>query len=111
MEMLTNKNGAIKKNALTKSADPSQESQAKTGNLLSFATGYPSTRQIYLRRELTKSLSSDIVPSHQEILATPTPKKKKKKKKKKKATPVLPLFHEARHSPVSPEYKSETILQ
>jgi hypothetical protein len=87
-------------------ADPSNSSfpTQQLGNLLSFATGYSSTRQIGLRRKLTKSLSSDIVPNHQEILVTPTPKKKKKKKK---ATPVLPLFHKATHSPVSPEYKIE----
>jgi hypothetical protein len=53
-------------------------------------------------------LSSDIVPNQQEILATPTPKKKRKEKKKK-PTRVLPLFHEATHSPVSPEYKSQNI--
>jgi hypothetical protein len=75
------------------------------GNLLLFATGNSSSRKIGLRRELTKSLSSDIVPNQQEILAMPTPKKKKKKK----ATPVLPLFQKATHSPVSPEYKIENI--
>jgi hypothetical protein len=74
-------------------------------NLLSLATGYSSTRQIGLRRELTKSLASETVPNHQEILATsPT-----KKKKKNKSTPVLPLFYKATHSSVSPEYKSKNI--
>jgi hypothetical protein len=65
-------------------ADPSKPifSTQQPGQLLSFATGYSSTRQIDLRRELTQSLSSNIVPNQQEILATPTPKKKKKKKKK-----------------------------
>jgi hypothetical protein len=76
-------------------------------NFLSFATGYSSTRQIGLRRELTKSLASETIPNHQEILATPP--LKKKKKKKDKATPVLTLFYEVTHSPISPEYKSENI--
>jgi hypothetical protein len=90
-------------------ADPSNPSfpTQQPDNLLLFAAGYSSTRQIGLRRELTKSLSSDTVPNHQEILATPPPEKKKKKKKK--ATPVLRLFYEATHSSVSPEYKSENI--
>jgi hypothetical protein len=78
------------------------------GNLLLFATVCASSKQRVVRRELTKSLSSDIVPNQQEILATPA--QKKKKKKKKKSTPVLPLFHEATHSPVNPENTSQNIL-
>jgi hypothetical protein len=91
-------------------------STKQPGNVLSFATGYSSTRKIGFLRELTKSLSSDIIPNHQEIFDPPTPKKKEKKKKKKKqkkkkkkATPVLSLFHEATQSPVSPENKSDNI--
>jgi hypothetical protein len=69
-------------------------------SVLSFATGYSSTRQIGLCHELTKSLASKTVPNHQEILATPP--SKKKKQKKKKDTPVPPIFYEATHSSVSP---------
>jgi hypothetical protein len=90
-------------------ADPSNSSfpTQQPGNLLPFAAGYSSTRQIGLHCELTKSLSSDTIPNLQEILATPT--QKKKKTKKKKATPVMPLFYKATHSPVSPAYKSDNI--
>jgi hypothetical protein len=73
--------------------------------MLLFATGYSSTIQIGLHHELTKSLSRYIVPNQQKILATPT----LKKKKKEKSTPVLSIFNEATHSPVSPEHKSENI--
>jgi hypothetical protein len=56
---------------------------------------YSSTTKIGLRCSLTKSLASEIVPNHQEVLAT-TPLKKKNKKKNK-ATLVMPLFYEATH--------------
>jgi hypothetical protein len=89
-------------------ADPPNHSfpTQQTDNLFSFATGYSSTRQIGLRRELTKSLVSETIPNHQEMLATPSPQKKKNNKK---ATPVLHFFFKETHSSVSPEYKSENI--
>jgi hypothetical protein len=88
-------------------ADPSSTSfpTQQPGHVLSFATGYSSTQQKGLRRQLTKFLSTDTIVNHQERLATPTPKKKKKKKMK--ATHLLPLFYEATYSPVSTVYKSE----
>jgi hypothetical protein len=86
-------------------ADPSNTSffMQQPSNLLSFSPAYVSSKQRGLRRELTKSLSSDSVPKQQEMLATPT------QKKKKKFTPILPLLREATHSPVNPEYTSHNI--